>query len=398
MKVLVLSHMYPSTANEVAGIFVHEQVKTLMAKGIKVRVVSPVPWAPFPLSRLSRKWRAYSRIPQGCVWDEVKVSYPRYLAFPRAWFFPTSGHRMYRGIRRTIESIYRQFPFDLIHAHVALPDGYAGALLAQDFGKSLVITVHGQDLQQTVHRSPGCRVSLAFAMKAASRVIVVSRKLYGLACKYFDVKDKVVVISNGIDPRKVIHTEAEVTEGKKESPNVLSVSNLVLSKGIDLNTRAIAFLQEQYPNLRYEVVGSGPEEKRLRGLARRLGIESRVKFLGRRPHDQVLEHMAACTVFSLPSWNEGFGIVYLEAMALGKPVIGCQGEGIEDFVDHGKTGLLVRRRDINGLVEALGFLLSHPEEAKAMGERARRLVLENYTWERNAEKTIEVYREVLNER
>jgi len=101
-------------------------------------------------------------------------------------------------------------------------------------------------------------------------------------------------------------------------------------------------------------------------------------------------------IFSLLSWREGFGVVYLEAMAHGKPVIGCQGEGIEDVIAHGKNGLLVKPRDIDSLVEALDFLLSHPEEAKAMGERARKLVLENYTWEKNAEKTIKVYKEVLN--
>jgi len=83
-------------------------------------------------------------------------------------------------------------------------------------------------------------------------------------------------------------------------------------------------------------------------------------------------------------------------MAHGKPVIGCQGEGIEDFVEHGKTGLLVKPRDVDSLVGALNFLLSHPDEAKAMGERARKLALENYTWEKNAEKTIEVYKEALN--
>jgi len=67
-------------------------------------------------------------------------------------------------------------------------------------------------------------------------------------------------------------------------------------------------------------------------------------------------------------------------------------------VEHGKTGMLVKPRDVDSLVEALDFLLSHPEEAKAMGERGRKLVLENYTWEKNAEKTMEVYSSVLGEK
>lgn len=398
MKVLVLSHMYPSTANEVAGIFVHEQVKALIAKGVEVRIVSAVPWTPFPINYMTSKWRAYSRVPGKCLWEGVEVFYPRYLAFPRAWFFATSGHRMYRGIRRAIEKIYREFAFDLIHAHVALPDGYAGALLAQDFGKPLVITIHGQDLQQTVHRDSNCKEAVAFALQHASRIMVVSGKLRRLAVEHLGIADKLAVIPNGVDLQEIVRAGG-VRDGPDNSDNIiLSVSNLVAVKGIDFNICAVERLKDKYPRLQYLVVGSGPEEKKLRALVARLGLGKRVTFLGRQSHSNVLRYMASCDVFSLPSWNEGFGVVYVEAMALGKPVIGCQGEGPEDFVEHGKTGLLVKPRDVDSLVEALDFLLSHPEEARTMGERARKLVLENYTWEKNAEKTIEVYREVLNER
>jgi teichuronic acid biosynthesis glycosyltransferase TuaC len=107
--------------------------------------------------------------------------------------------------------------------------------------------------------------------------------------------------------------------------------------------------------------------------------------------------MAACDIFTLPSWNEGFGIVYLEAMACGKPVIGCQGEGIEDFVEHGRTGLLAKPKDVDSLFEALEFLISRPHEAEAMGVQARKLVFENYTWAKNAEKIIKLYEEVIND-
>ena len=395
MKILVLSHMYPSTANDVAGIFVHLQVKALMAKGVEARVISPSPWSPFPVNRLSPKWRNYSMIPRSSVRDGVHIYYPRYKVFPRALFFASSGWRMYCGIRKTIESIYREFPFDIIHAHVALPDGYTGALLAQDFGKPLVVTIHGQDLQQTVHRGINCKEALAYVLHNAFKIIVVSEKLSRLTFEYFALDDKVIVISNGVNIQNTI--KEDVKKGKHVNGNniVLSVSNLVSIKGINFNIYAIKRLKDKYPNLEYWVVGSGPEENKLRGLVTRLGLEKRVKFLGRQPHPEVFKYMANCAVFSLPSWNEAYGVVYVEAMACGKPVIGCYGEGIEDFVEHGKNGLLVKPRDVDSLVEALDFLLSHPEEARLMGERARKVVTENYTWKKNAEKTIQVYREVL---
>jgi len=396
MKVLVLSHMYPCTANETHGIFVHEQVRALISKGLEVRVVSPVPWTPFPVNYMRSKWRKMSQVPDQAIWEGVQVWYPRYLEFPRAWFFAGSGKRMYRGIRKLVEGVHQRFLFDLIHAHAALPAGYAGALIAQRFRVPLVVTIHGHDLQHAVHRSVRCQRALAFALNHASRVIVVSHKLKRLAEQYFGCPDKLVVIPNGVDPAKVVVRNPKIPRERTGVLTLLSVSNLIHTKGIDLNLIALERLRKKYPRLRYTVIGGGPLETKLRRMAYSLGLSDCVNFLGRQPYQRVIEHMADCDIFVLPSWNEGFGVVYLEAMANGKPVIGCQGEGIEDFVENSKTGLLVKPRDVDSLVEALDFLLSHPEEAKAMGEQARKVVLENYTWEKNAERTVQVYNEVLS--
>jgi len=396
MKVLAISHMYPSTFNEVAGIFVHEQVKELVMQGCEIKVVSPVPWTPFPVRQLSLKWKKYSEIPARATWDGIEVYYPRFLSFPRMLFFASSGRWMYRGIRALVNQIHRGFPFELIHAHTALPDGYAGAVLAQSLGRPLVITIHGRDLQHTIRRNARCKEALAYAIRSAARVIVVSRKLKRLVEHFFPSEvRKTVIVHNGVDLAKIeVALKSACREGGN-GPRIVSVSNLMRSKGIDLNLYAIHRLRSKHPTIRYVVVGDGPEFAALRALARRLCIEDRVEFVGRLPHLKALQYIATADVFSLPSWSEGFGIVYIEAMACGKPVITCQGEGPEDFVEHGKTGLLVKPRDVDSLVEALDFLLSHPKEARAMGEHARRVVLENYTWEKNAENTIKVYREAL---
>ncbi|MBC2724843.1 MAG: glycosyltransferase family 4 protein, partial [Desulfosporosinus sp.] len=124
-------------------------------------------------------------------------------------------------------------------------------------------------------------------------------------------------------------------------------------------------------------------------------INDRVEFLGRLDHKEIIKYMAKTDIFSLPSWNEGFGVVYIEAMSQGRPVIGCKGEGIEDFVEDGKTGMLVKPENVDSLVKAIDYLLSNTDKAQAIGERAQRFILKNYTWEKNAEKTIKVYKEVL---
>jgi glycosyltransferase involved in cell wall biosynthesis len=396
MKVLVISHMYPSTFSEVAGIFVHKQVKELVRQGCEIKVISPIPWTPFPIQHLSLKYKRYSEIPACAVWDGIEVYYPRFLSFPRMLFFASSGRWMYRGIRALVNEIHREFPFELIHAHTALPDGYAGAMLAQTLGCPLVITIHGRDLQHTIHRSVGCREAIAYAIRSAARVIVVSRKLERLAEQFFPSEaEKLMVVSNGVDLAEIDLALKKSCQEDGDGPRIVSVSNLMRPKGIDLNLHAIHRLCANHPTIKYIVVGDGPEFRALRALAGRLSIEDRVEFVGRVPHIRALQYIAVADVFSLPSWSEGFGIVYLEAMACGKPVIACRGEGPEDFVEHEKTGLLVKPRDVDSLVEALDFLLSNPEEAWAMGERARKVVLENYTWEKNAEKMVKLYKELL---
>ena len=398
MKVLVISHMYPSTFNEIGGIFVHEQVKALVAKGIEVQVISPVPWTPFPINYFSSKWKKYSAVPEKTVYEGINIWYPRYLTFPRAWFFASSGQRMYLGIKDVVAKIYKEFQFDLIHAHVALPDGYAGIKIAQKYKKPLIVTIHGQDFQQTIFKNKKCRKNIEKTINFSEKTIVVSKKLERIGEKYLEVnKDKIIVVSNGINRNDIYTGKNKNIQEYNEKKVILSVSHLIKTKGIDLNLNAISKLKSKYSNIIYLIIGKGKEKKKLKKLVSELNLQDRVIFVGVVSHYKVMEYMASCDIFSLPSWNEGFGIVYLEAMAQSKPVIGCQGEGIEDFVEHAKTGLLVKPKDVDSLVGVLDFLLSSPDEARAIGKRARKLVLENYTWEKNAEKTIEIYNQALND-
>jgi len=397
MKVLVLSHMYPSVFNEMSGIFIHNQVKALKKEGVEVQVVSPVPLAPFPIKYLNSKWNAYKVIPNKTIWEEVKVWYPRYITFPQSWFFASSGQRMYFGIKDLVVKIYQEFKFDLIHAHVALPDGFAAMMLSEICNRSFIVTIHGQDLQITLYKNAGCKEALYRVFKNARRIITVSNKLKKIAQDNIGFNEKIIVIGNGISVNNQIKDKNRIkTKNYLKQKTILSVSNLITLKGIDYNLKAFALLSKKNSNLRYKIIGDGPEKNRLIKLAVDLGINNRVEFLGRLAHKEVVKYMTKADIFSLPSWNEGFGVVYIEAMAQGKPVIGCRGEGIEDFVEHGKTGILVKPKNVDSLVKAMDYLLNNTNKALAIGERAQRFILKNYTWEKNAKKTIEIYNEVFN--
>ncbi|SHN79575.1 glycosyltransferase family 4 protein [Desulfitobacterium chlororespirans] len=393
MKILVISHMYPSTQNPTYGIFVHEQVKALVAGGCEVKVISPVPYAPWPLPVLKKKWQAYASMPAKDRVDGIEVFYPRYPEFPRSYLLEHSGALMYLGLRNLVKTIGKEFPFDLIHAHVALPDGHAAYGLKKEFPVPGVVTIHGQDFQSTLHKGPSCRKRLQEVLLGTDSVITVSTKLKNL------VKDepyypKIQVINNGIHLAEI--DRAEVSRSRaRDQITILSVSNLKKTKGIDLNLRALASLVKTYPNLTYRIVGDGEERKNLEALAESLDLGNHVFFLGKLPHREALQEMAQADIFCLPSWQEGFGVVYIEAMSLGIPVIGVKGEGIEDVIDPGINGLLVRPHEVEDLAEALESLLKSPDYARRLAEAGKATVLAGFTWEHNAARTIELYRSLL---
>ncbi|NLO98131.1 MAG: glycosyltransferase family 4 protein [Peptococcaceae bacterium] len=391
MRILVISHMYPSSVNPVYGIFVHKQVKALQEQGCSVKVISPVPYAPWPLPLLKKKWRDYASIPSQAVVDGVEVYYPRYLEFPRSFLLQHSGRLMYLGLRRLVRRLSRDFKFDLIHAHVALPDGHAAFLLKKAYNLPVIVTVHGVDFLSTIHKGDKIKQKLFAILEGADRIITVSSKLKRIiADRPFAAKT--VVINNGINPEDCGPGQS----GKTQARRVLSVSNLKKTKGLDINMRAIAQLADKYPDLMYYVVGDGEERQNLEKLAAELNIKDRVVFMGRLDHPATMKQMAEADIFCLPSWQEGFGIVYIEAMAQGLPTIAVRGEGIEDVIAHDQNGLLVRPHCVKDVVTALDLLLSDPAKALSLGQAGRQTVMNGFTWKHNAEKTLKLYEEVLS--
>lgn len=395
IRILIISHMYPSSFNTVEGIFVHQQVRELKRQGCKVKVISPVPATPFPIKYLAKKWRKYSEIPFRAHWEGVEVFYPRYLDFPRGLFFASSGKRMYKGIKGFINKIYNEFKFDIIHSHVILPDGYAGMKIAEHYKKPLFVTVHGADFQKTIFKNKKCKETVKKVINFSEKTIVVSNKLKKIAKEEMGIKnDKIEVIPNGISEEDIFRGKSNLLENYKSKEIILSVSNLVKTKGIDFNLKAIKKLEKKHPNLIYLIIGEGEVRKELRRLMKVLKLEDRVEFLGKLSHKKTMEYISICDIFSLPSWQEAFGVVYIEAMAHGKPVIACKGEGPEDFIKDGETGILVKPKNVDDLAKTLDFLLSNQEESRKIGERAKELVFKNYTWEKAVNKIIETYNSI----
>ena len=392
MKVLVISHMYPSIFNEVTGIFVHEQVKALVAKGIEVQVISPVPWVPFPINYLSAKWKSYSIIPDRTVYEGINIWYPHYLTFPRSWFFASLGQRMYLGIRELVTKIYRDFQFDLIHAHALIPDGFAGILVRKKIGIPLIVTIHGSDLLIYPYRNKLIFSHSLKVLKKASRFITVSYQLKNKCYNEFNVsEEKIKVIPNGYD-----HKTFNFKPKKKANDQlvILFVGNIIKAKGIFDLLNAIVIIrklnQNMYKRIFWVIVGQGDDMVEFKKCSRDFNIDNAIKIIGQVPHKKISEYMKNADFIILPSWTEGLPTVLVEAMACGLPVIASKVGGIPEIINK-DIGVLVEPKNPEELAKGVINAISKGWDRQFIKEHAK-----DYTWEKNAEKTIELYKEVLN--
>lgn len=167
-------------------------------------------------------------------------------------------------------------------------------------------------------------------------------------------------------------------------PRVLCVARQYRRKHVDDLLRAFALVRERVPAARLRIVGDGPEHAKLRALARQLGMAQSAVFTGAIADEEVRREYEQCDVFCLPSVQEGFGIVFLEAMAAGKPVVATTAAAIPEVVQHGATGLLVSPGDVRALADALLLLLADAERRDRYG-RAGRERAALYDWRRVAE-------------
>lgn len=197
----------------------------------------------------------------------------------------------------------------------------------------------------------------------------------------------------GADPARVrlvpcaysLPGEARGPVDEAAAPRLLSVSRLDAGearKGIDTVIRTMPRLIAHYPSLRYDIIGRGADMPRLQALATDLGVREHVVFHGFVPDADLRAAYTACDVFVLPSGKEGFGIVYLEAMAEGRPVVAARAGGVPDVVVDGETGLLAPFGDVDAVCGALRTLLADPALRQRMGAAGRARVLTQFSLDR----------------
>lgn len=378
MNILVVAH-YQNDGSPTA-IFIHDQIKAYVAAGHTVRVIVPIP--------VGKRGLDGKRMGVGICNREIDGAMHSFLRYVSASNFGDKHFNTISAVtslRCAYMKALEGFCPDVIHAHTLGTDSELGAWLKKKLRKPLVITTHGSDT--SVRLSLGKTEEIKALADKGDVVVSVSSSLKN-KLKQAGVATDLRVILNGFELQYVCN------DIYKRKYSIIQVGNLIRQKKNDITIRALSKLAGQYPEAKLMIVGDGAERGNLEALCRELNVMDRVQFCGHLPNQKVLSQMAEAQFFCMPSVREGFGIVYLEAMASGCITIGTAGEGIADLIRDGENGFLVPPDDSKAIVKVVEWCLDHPKEAAAIAERGRSAAL-GLTWKKNAAEYLNLFESLI---
>jgi len=387
IRSITFSTLFPSSARPAHGIFVANRLAHLLESGaVTTAIVAPTPWFPSTNPRFG-EYARHAAVPG---FEEVSgqpVNHPRYPVIPKVGMH-LAPLLLYLGARRTIGAILRGgFEADLIDAHYFYPDGVAAILLGKTFGKPVVITARGTDINHIADH-PLPRRMIRWAAREAAGLITVCQALKDRLVEIGVDAERIRVLRNGVDLEVFQPVDRETARAKYRLTGrvLLSVGHLIPRKGHHLAIEALAAL----PGTTLLIAGTGPEHAHLTALCRRLGVTERVRFLGQVPHTDLAEFYSAADVLVLASEREGWANVLLEAMACGTPVVASKVWGTPEVVADPAAGMLVADRTGPGFAAALSQLFTNlPSRA------ATRSYAEQFSWDATTAGQIELFRSVI---
>ena len=303
----------------------------------------------------------------------------------------------------TIKSVLSQENFDIIHLHEPFMPMLCSAVLRFS-NTANVATFHAFRYSQRFLTHPwsgynfGRPISTIMLRRRLRKLdgkIAVSKAAMEFASKH--VPGYYNIIPNGIDLELFSPDVSPISEFCDGKLNIVFVGRLEKQKGVDYLIRAYRRVRQEVPNSRLIIVGPGT---RLRGKYEKEVLRSGLKdviFVGGKPQSELPQYYKTADVFCAPATGlESFGIVLLEAMAVGKPIVATNIEGYNSVLTHGVEGLLVPPRNEEMLARALVSLLTNESLRQEMGARARLKAME-YSWEHIAQRVLNYYTRILSE-
>jgi len=383
MRVLFLTHSYPRTSGDAAGAFLLHLAGALKAQDVDVTVIAP----------------AGDDLPADEVLDGIPVHRFRYA--PRRFQRLAYTGQMAAEVKRSLSAkfallgflgssfasgarIRREFNPSLVHAHWWFPGGLVGSWVSSLAGIPLVTTMHGTDVRLAMGNGLA-RSLLRRVLSQSGAVTTVSSWLAG------QVKT-MAPDSNPIVSPMPVATHLFTPGGTRHARRLLFVGRLNAQKGIALLLDALAAMREP---AELDVIGDGTDREALREQAARLGIGARVHWHGALPQPRLLDFYRAATALVVPSREEGFGLVAVEAQLCETPVVAFASGGLSDTIDDGATGYLIPPGDAAALASTLDLVVAS-EGRHEVGKAGRQSALAQFAPDSVARRYRKLYDSVLN--
>lgn len=356
-KIVVLSNMYPSEKHPTYGIFVKNQVEMLRNAEIDIDVIAI---------------------------DEPGKGKLKTLMKYFSWF-----------LRSFIHILKNKTIISATHAHYVFPTGLISLIAKKMMGIPYVVTVHGGDIDQMAKKSPWIKKMTTKILRQAETVIVVGEKLRStVISEYAVLEERVKLISMGVDTsvfnRQPMTQSREKLGLSPDEKHILFVGNMIRAKGLKELVEAIGLVQKSEPNSALYLLGSQRDTNfiyELKNVIQEKEIKN-IHFLQPQHQSDLALWMSAADVLALPSYHEGFGLVALEAMACGTPVVGSDVGGLSYLLNEG-AGVLVAPQNVEALAIGITGVLSG-EEGFIQQTRMEETV-EMHTFETILKKLLLIY-------
>ena len=378
LKILFIAGWYPSEDNPVSGIFIKEHAKAVSIYNDVVVLHSRQSNSP-----AKNHLEIFDEVEDGMRTIRTKYSkspIPKITRFIHLY-------SVWKIFRKLLKEKWKP---DVIHAHI-FSAGMPAVIIGKLFRIPVVITEHYTNFP-THSLTIRDRKIAKFAMNRADIILPVSDDLRQAIGNYYGIGKKFMVVPNVVNT-KVFYPSYSGCERKNcGKKRILCVCILSPRKGIYYLLKSLCRLKQKRQDFVLDIVGDGPNRKEYEELTKSLGIDELVKFHGRQP--EVASFMRSCDFFVLPSLYENFGVVYIEAMACGKPVIGTNAGGPKEIITA-ETGNLVQPKDTDGLTRAIDNMLDHHKNYSP--EKISQYTKDKFSHEVVGRKLDDIYRNLLRE-
>ncbi|MDR4506260.1 MAG: glycosyltransferase [Candidatus Scalindua sp.] len=289
--------------------------------------------------------------------------------------------------------------YDIVHCHFG-HNGNLGVILKYigAIKGKVITTFHGADISWSLKRQGSNMYDYLF--KQGDLFLPISerwkKELIRLGCN----ERKIIVHRMGIDTSKFEYLDRKLNDDGKIQ--LLTIARLVEKKGVQYGIQAVAKVLKEYQNIEYTIVGDGHLKNDLENLIDELNINNKIKLVGRKRQEEIIELMKQTDIFLAPSVTaedgdqEGIPVVLMEALSQGIPVISTRHSGIPELVEDGKSGFLVPERDVEGLSEKLEYLIKHQETWPQMGREGSACVEKYFDINKLNNQLVELYQQLLS--